>query len=135
VHDQIVEGVDAGIGLIGHYPLDRAGPLCAEGHRGCAATMLTTMFVCSRMSVTFGRPVTYDEFLELAAADDPAALTIAREGGVALGRLIAAVANTLGPSLDVANIAKATFNWLREGGYPQAPDALQAADLRLWRCS
>lgn len=93
IHDQIVESSDAGIGLVGHYPLDPLGPLCFDGHRGCAAAMLTTQSLCAHTSAAVHRNLTYDEFLKLAAGEDPAATTIAHEAGLALGRLIAAVAN------------------------------------------
>ena len=41
VHDEVVDRPDAGIGLLGHYPLDPHGPLCPLGHPGCAEAMLT----------------------------------------------------------------------------------------------
>jgi predicted NBD/HSP70 family sugar kinase len=93
IHDQVVESADAGIGLVGHYPLDPLGPLCVDGHRGCANAMLTTVSLCARTSAAVHRDVTYDEFLALTAGGHPAAVTIATDAGLALGRLIAAVAN------------------------------------------
>jgi predicted NBD/HSP70 family sugar kinase len=92
VHDRVVESDDAGIGLVGHHPLDPLGPVCGDGHHGCAQ-MLTIPMICARTAVALGRPVTYDEFLALAAAGQPAAWAIAAEAGTALGRLVAAVAN------------------------------------------
>ena len=35
-----LENEDSGIGLIGHWPLDPLGPICSQGHRGCAEAML-----------------------------------------------------------------------------------------------
>ena len=93
VHDQVVESSDAGVGLVGHHPLDPLGPVCAQGHRGCAEAMLTTASLCARMSAATHHRVTYDDFVALAAGGDPAATPIAAEAGRALGRLIAAVAN------------------------------------------
>ena len=92
VHDRVVETPDAGIGLIGHYPLDPLGPMCGEGHHGCAV-MLTMSSICRRASIALGRTLTYPEFLQLAAAGNPAAVAIAQQVGSGLGRLIAAAAN------------------------------------------
>ncbi len=40
IHDEIVRSDEFGIGLIGHWPLDPFGPVCSEGHRGCAKAIL-----------------------------------------------------------------------------------------------
>lgn len=93
VHDEIVDSPDAGIGLVGHYPLDPFGPPCPDGHRGCANSMLSIPSITSSVTVGLGRPVTYDECLDLALADDPVAVAIVTASGRALGRLIAATAN------------------------------------------
>jgi predicted NBD/HSP70 family sugar kinase len=93
LHDRIVESADAGLGLVGHYPLDPLGPRCELGHRGCAAVMLSIPSICAGVSVGLGRTVRYDECLDLAVAGDPLASRVIHDSGVALGRLIAAVAN------------------------------------------
>jgi predicted NBD/HSP70 family sugar kinase len=93
VHDAIVESPDAGLGLVGHFPLDPFGPLCFAGHRGCAAALLTMSSIQARVSAGLQRTVSYDDCLDLAAHGDPVAAAAAAESGKALGRLIAAVAN------------------------------------------
>jgi predicted NBD/HSP70 family sugar kinase len=93
VHDKLVDTTEAGLGLIGHYPLDPDGPLCDRGHHGCASAMLITDAITSQISSALGRPVRYDECLDLAKNGDPVARRVVGAAGHALGRLIAAASN------------------------------------------
>jgi predicted NBD/HSP70 family sugar kinase len=93
VHDKLVDTTESGLGLIGHYPLDPNGPLCDRGHHGCASAMLTTSAITSQISTALGRPVRYDECLDLAKNGDPEARRVVGAAGHALGRLIAAASN------------------------------------------
>ncbi|AEE46843.1 ROK family transcriptional regulator [Cellulomonas fimi] len=101
VHDRLVRHADMGLGLVGHFPLDPNGPLCPEGHRGCAGAMLTTEALEAEAAVALRRPVTSTELLDLARDGDPAARRIVDDAGRALGRLVAAVANLTMPDLVV----------------------------------
>lgn len=93
IHDRVVVTADTGLGLGGHFPLDPSGPLCLEGHRGCATAMLSIPSICAQVGVALDRTVGYDEVLALAAAGNPPALAVLGSAGRALGRMIAAVAN------------------------------------------
>jgi predicted NBD/HSP70 family sugar kinase len=93
VHDAIVESADAGVGLIGHHPLDPLGPLCFVGHQGCGVAMLSIGSIESRISTALQRRVSYADCLELAIAGNAVASRVVTESGKALGRLIACVAN------------------------------------------
>ena len=93
VRGHLVTGDDLGLGLVGHVPLDPTGPMCAEGHTGCATAMLAMPSIAAAASVPLLRRVSYDEALDLAEAGDPAAGRIVANAGRALGRLIALVAN------------------------------------------
>ncbi len=93
VHDEIVIDEDSGMGLIGHWPLDPLGPLCPAGHRGCARSILTHTAITRKVGSALGRSVTFDEVLELAGADEPAARRAVDEAGLGLGRLLAAIGN------------------------------------------
>lgn len=97
IHDGIVADDDAGIGLIGHWPLDPLGPLCPAGHRGCARSVLTQAAIVHEVGTALGREVSYDEALTLAAAGEPAARRVVDDAGRGLGRLLAAVANLTMP--------------------------------------
>jgi len=97
INGKIVAGPDSGIGLVGHWPVDPNGPVCKDGHRGCAAAVLSTEGVERSVSLALGRRLSCDQCLDLAQADDPAARRIIDDAGSALGRLIAAVANLTVP--------------------------------------
>ncbi|XVS60963.1 ROK family protein [Actinosynnema sp. CA-299493] len=97
VHDRLVGGPDSGLGLLGHFPIDPLGPVCPEGHRGCVKSLLTTDAIQSQAALTLGRPVTYDEVLDLAEAGNQVADQIVGRAGHAFGTLIAAVANIAQP--------------------------------------
>ncbi len=97
----VVTSPDAGIGLVGHWPLDPFGPVCPAGHRGCARSILTQSAIVSGVSSALGRTVDYDEALALADHGEPAARRIVDDAGRGLGRLIAAVANLTMPQIVV----------------------------------
>ncbi|MEU0522248.1 ROK family transcriptional regulator [Streptomyces niveus] len=129
VHDRVVDSPDAGVGLLGHFPLDPLGPLCPRGHRGCATAMLSIASVSAAASVGLRREVGYDECLDLAAAGDPVARPLVMASGRALGRLIAAVANlTLTTQIvltgEGVRLAEVAHEALRDGlAYDRDPRA------------
>ncbi|WP_265520331.1 ROK family transcriptional regulator [Oerskovia flava] len=92
-HGRLVTNDDASLGLVGHHPLDPAGPPCFLGHRGCATAMLAIGSITAQVSVAHARPVGYDEVLDLAEQGDPAARRVVDDAGRALGRLVAVAAN------------------------------------------
>jgi len=93
LHDRILRSQEVDIGVFGHYIIDRAGPYCPSGHRGCAAAYLTSDAVAATASVALRRPVSHDEVWTLAERGDPVCRRIADESGLALGRLLGAVAD------------------------------------------
>lgn len=101
IHDEIVRNDEFGIGLVGHWPLDPFGPVCSEGHRGCAKAVLTDTAITQAVSQALGRPVDYRQALDLAAAGELAARRVVDDAGQGLGRLLAAVANLTMPELVV----------------------------------
>lgn len=101
IHDEIVRNDEFGIGLVGHWPLDPFGPVCSEGHRGCAKAVLTDTAITRAVSQALGRPVDYQAALNLAGSGEPAATRVVEDAGRGLGRLLAAVANLTMPELVV----------------------------------
>lgn len=101
VHDEVVDNSDAGIGLLGHFPLDPTGPLCPAGHTGCADAMLTIAGITARATAALRRPIGYAEVLDLAAAGDPLARRVVDDAARALGRLVAAIGNLTMPKMIV----------------------------------
>lgn len=119
-NDRILANKDHGIGLIGHWPLDPFGPVCSEGHRGCAKAILTDTAISSAVSLALGRPVNYDEALNLADKGELAAVKVVNDAGFALGKLLAAIANLVMPELIVlggegVRIAKVAAEKVQEG--------------------
>lgn len=84
---------DYGFGLVGHWPMDPSGPVCAHGHRGCAAALLNSDSIARYATEARGEETTFDQTIELAAAADPAARRIVRDAARGLGVLVAAVCN------------------------------------------
>jgi predicted NBD/HSP70 family sugar kinase len=98
VHDRLVAGAHGGGGAIGHRPLFGWG-VCAEGHRGCAHTLLASDAIAGAVGQALGHPVDHAGALELARAGRPAALRVVRDGGRALGLLVADIADLVDPEL------------------------------------
>jgi predicted NBD/HSP70 family sugar kinase len=129
VHDEVVTGPDADIGLLGHYPIDPLGPACPDGHRGCAHSLMSIEAVEAQAALALGRHVRYGEVLDLCVAGEPAAKRIVGTAARALGTLIAAVANIALPDrvvLTGEGIRLAQVGWdrivdgIRAGRSPQA---------------
>jgi predicted NBD/HSP70 family sugar kinase len=92
-----VHSPDYGVGLLGHIQLDSNGPRCPQGHIGCAAAMLSDWAIAANVSAGLGRPVEFDEALNLALDGNPVASGVVSSSGRALGRLIASIANIAMP--------------------------------------
>ncbi len=97
IHDQLVDGPDAGQGLLGHFLIDPTGPYCPDGHRGCADSFLSMDAIRHQLGRALGQDVTYDDVLDRAEHGEPRARHIVDTAGHALGLLIAAVANIAQP--------------------------------------
>ncbi len=81
---------------ISHYPVDLSGPLCPLGHRGCMTAYLASDSITSAVSVGHGRPIGYDEVLEMARSNEPVASRVVREAARALGRMTSAISSLTG---------------------------------------
>lgn len=88
--------VPTAVSPVSHFPVDPSGPLCPLGHRGCMTAYLTSDAITSAVSVAHGKPIGYDQVLELATADDPVASRVVHEAAHALGRTAAAVSSLTG---------------------------------------
>ena len=93
INGRPIVGDDYGFGLVGHWPMDPTGPLCHQGHRGCAAALLNSDAIARYATEALGRDTTFDEALQLAADGHPAASRIVHDAASGLGVLIAAVCN------------------------------------------
>lgn len=100
-NDRLLSGPNAGLGLLGHHPLDPLGPPCPLGHNGCATAMLTTGSIERRAAAPRGDRLSYDEVLDRAEAGDEPARRVVDDAGRALGRLVAVVTNVALPEVVV----------------------------------
>jgi predicted NBD/HSP70 family sugar kinase len=99
--DRLYLGQDGIAGEVGHTVLQRGGPRCACGRKGCAETFVSQRAV-SRDITGSGRPVLpIEEIRERIAAGDRAALRAARKAGEYLGVLLQNLANTYNPAVFV----------------------------------
>jgi len=98
-HDRLLTGPYAGLGLIGHHPLEPGGPVCSQGHRGCAEVMLTTWSIERQVAASTGASLPFEAVLDAAAAGATVPRRVVDDAGRALGRLLAAVTNIALPEV------------------------------------
>ncbi|MGQ4426620.1 ROK family protein, partial [Streptomyces violaceoruber] len=98
VHGRVVSGAHGVAGEIGHVSVDRDGPLCHCGNRGCLEAVAADPAIVARVRAVTGIAVAdTTEAVELARAGHEGAHAVYAEAGEALGRGIATVVNLLGP--------------------------------------
>lgn len=144
VHDHLVAATEADHGMFAHLVLHPGGPMCPEGHRGCAASYLSSWAVETCAGQGLRRPVTYEEVMRLAAAGDRVCLGVVREAANALGRLIAHVATIstvktvvlAGEGVELARLAKDDLDRALTANRRDVPGSvdvvIEADDFREW---
>lgn len=112
------------LGDIGHVVVDRNGPLCSCGGRGCAEAMIGAPRLVDRYRSLAHREevTTLQTIIERANAGDERAADVIVEAGEWLGVALSSIANTLFPD----HIAIA-------GGLSAAGDLLIAPAYRVFR--
>jgi glucokinase len=112
------------LGDIGHVIVDRNGPRCTCGGRGCAEAMIGAPMLAIRFrEITHvDEVVTLQAIIERAKAGDPSATEVIAQAGEWLGIALASIANMLFPD----HIAIA-------GGLSAAGDLLITAADRVFR--
>jgi predicted NBD/HSP70 family sugar kinase len=99
--DRLYLGQDGIAGEVGHTILQRGGPLCACGRRGCAETFVSQRAVSRELTGQDSPVLSIQDILGRLAAGDRAALRAARRAGEYLGILLQNVANTFNPAVMV----------------------------------
>lgn len=144
INDRVIAPLDAGLGLVGHYPVDSAGPLCQQGHQGCAEAILTMTAIRGQYRMATGRDCTYQEVMDLARGGERIASLVATKAGTALGTLVAAVANLTmvglvvlsGEGIELAEIGAEELNAsIRDHRDPEAAPvqlARESTDFAQW---
>ncbi|MFZ3452885.1 ROK family protein [Arthrobacter sp. 7Tela_A1] len=88
-------------GEIGHATISDHGLVCRCGNRGCLETVASTSTMIDLLSRTAAEPVSTADIMRQAAAGDPATLRVVDDAGMAVGRAVASIANTLNPEVIV----------------------------------
>ena len=97
VNDRVVSGAHGVAGEIGHLPVDKDGPRCHCGNRGCVEAIAGNSAILDQIRETAGVEVSdLASAIELAR-NDPAARRVFAVAGHAIGMALAAVANFVGP--------------------------------------
>lgn len=79
------------------HPTEASLPTCDLGHHDCAGAFLTVSAVEAAAARALGRPVGYDDLLDLAADGHEEARVVVDAAADVLGQLIAGVLNVLDP--------------------------------------
>ncbi|MFC5829951.1 ROK family protein [Nonomuraea insulae] len=144
MHDHLVAATEADLGMFAHLILSPGGPMCPEGHRGCAAAYLSIWSIEAGAGQGLRRTVTYEEVIRLAANGDRVCLGVVREAAAALGRLIAHVATVsmvktvvlAGEGVELARIGKEELGLSLTANRRDVPGSvevlIEADDFRQW---
>jgi len=96
IEGRTIAGTRGRAGMIGHQRISDSGPICSEGHRGCADSYLTTAAITRAVAVAHGEPsITLERVCALADDGDAAARRVLADAGRALGAVVASVVNVL----------------------------------------
>ncbi|OEV27581.1 MarR family transcriptional regulator [Streptomyces nanshensis] len=93
INGEPVRPSDGYRGTAERWILDPSGPLTPHGERGSATAMLTVQSIEYQVRAATGSTVRYEEILDLARRQDPAASRVIGEAARALGILIANIYN------------------------------------------
>jgi predicted NBD/HSP70 family sugar kinase len=102
VDGRVLTGAHGVAGELGHVPVDRRGPKCYCGARGCLEAIASEPALLRRVAEVTGAPaVTLDRAIELARLGDPRVGEAFAEAGRAIGQAVGGVINLVGPELVV----------------------------------
>ncbi|MDP9795852.1 putative NBD/HSP70 family sugar kinase [Catenuloplanes nepalensis] len=102
VDGRVLTGAHGVAGELGHVPIDRGGPKCYCGARGCLEAIASEPALLRRVAEAIDAPaVTLDRAIELARLGDPRVGEAFAEAGRAIGQAVGGVINLLGPELVV----------------------------------
>ncbi len=99
--ERLFLGHDGIAGEVGHTILERGGPRCACGRRGCAETFVSQRAVSRELTGKDEPVLSIAELQARLAAGDRAALKAARKAGEYLGVLLQNLANVYNPGIVV----------------------------------
>jgi len=95
----VMTGAAGGAGEFGHISLDPHGPLCRCGNRGCVELYASFREPLQLASRRFGRPISFDEMIELALAGDAGCRRLIEDNAEIAGRALGIVGSAINPGL------------------------------------
>ncbi|MBL7252701.1 ROK family protein [Paractinoplanes lichenicola] len=98
VNGALARGARGFAGELPHLQVDREGPLCACGGRGCLVFRVRDRVVASAQAA-YAAPITFADLPRLATAGDPGAARMLGDVGRALGGPLAHLCTFLDPEL------------------------------------
>lgn len=123
-------------GHVGHVSsCEASGLQCSCGRRGHLEPVASGTAIASQFNQRTGKSLTGREVAELAEVGDATATSVVMTAGLALGKALASLANTLDPDVIVlsGSVTNAGPTWWRsvhEGYADQAMDPLQDVPIR-----
>ncbi|GAA1314306.1 ROK family protein [Saccharothrix xinjiangensis] len=141
IDGRVVRGAHGVAGRLDHVVVVPDGPVCERGHQGCASALLNEGAVVRHAGSASGD---YRAVIEAARAGDGPERRAVEAAGVALGRLIGLILNTIDPEkvvltgegLDTyriaADVVHAEIDRLAEGGVGSAALDVQDFDFSEW---
>ena len=106
---QIYRGGIGGAGEFGHINLQKNGPLCSCGKRGCVESLVSVQAILQELTkalengepstLTNVEPLTIETVIAAVEEDDPLAIQVVSEAGRWLGQGMAMLVNVLNPDL------------------------------------
>ncbi len=97
--DRLYQGHDGIAGEVGHTILQRGGPPCSCGRRGCAETFVSQRAVSREVTGKDSPILSIEELQQRLAAGDRATLRATRRVGEYLGILLQNLANSFNPAV------------------------------------
>jgi predicted NBD/HSP70 family sugar kinase len=97
LNGELYRGAFGGAGEFGHTIVAPGGPLCQCGREGCLEAMVSEPVLRSQVSSAFGRSVSSQELVTLAAGNDPRVRVVLADAGRQLGLALANLVTLLNP--------------------------------------
>jgi predicted NBD/HSP70 family sugar kinase len=97
IDGRLFGGAGGTAGEIGHTSLDETGDICRCGSRGCLETYASGAAIAALLSRSLGEPLSLEDILARAAAEDPGCRRALADAGRHIGAAVADLCNLINP--------------------------------------
>ncbi len=97
VDGRLYRGLHGAAGEIGHVQVREDGEVCRCGHRGCLETVASVPAALDVLQAIYPSVTTAADLADLVASGDRAAARVVTDAGLAVGRAVADLCNTVAP--------------------------------------